>query len=69
MLAPPPCAPSVTVRRALVPAAHASDLGTKKGLKKFKEGQKVSGKVLAVDAGAPGRGAGRGRHWEVGCGS
>ena len=30
---------------------HASDLGSKKGLKKFKEGQKVAGKVLTVDTG------------------
>lgn len=40
----PPCS-------ALVPTLHATDLGTAKGLKKFKEGQKVAGKVLTVDAG------------------
>jgi len=39
---------------ALVPVLHASDLGTAKGLKKFKEGQKVAGKVLSVDTGALG---------------
>lgn len=38
--------------RALVPALHASDLGTAKGLRKFKEGQKVQGRVLSVDPGA-----------------
>ncbi|KAL4451480.1 hypothetical protein ABPG75_007142 [Micractinium tetrahymenae] len=36
--------------RALVPTLHATDLGTAKGLKKFKEGQKVAGRVLTVDA-------------------
>ncbi|PRW20900.1 RRP5-like protein [Chlorella sorokiniana] len=35
--------------RALVPVLHASDLGSAKGLKKYKEGQKVAGKVLSVD--------------------
>jgi ribosomal protein S1 len=37
--------------RALVPVLHASDLGSAKGLRKFKEGQKVEGKVLTVDPG------------------
>ena len=37
--------------RALVPVLHASDLGSAKGLGKFKEGQKVEGKVLTVDPG------------------
>jgi rRNA biogenesis protein RRP5 len=37
--------------KALVPALHMSDLGTKKGgtKGKFKEGQKVTGRVLSVD--------------------
>ena len=35
--------------RAMVPTIHMSDLGTKKAHKKFKEGQKVAGRVLAVD--------------------
>lgn len=34
-----------------MPALHASDLGTAKVLRKFKEGQKVEGKVLTVDPG------------------
>lgn len=53
--------PAPPHRSALVPVLHASDLGTAKGLKKFKEGQKVAGKVLAVDAGAGRRGHGRGQ--------
>lgn len=34
-----------------MPTLHASDLGSAKGLKKFKQGQKVAGRVLTVDPG------------------
>lgn len=36
--------------RAVVPTLHMSDLGTKKAHKRFKEGQKVAGRVVGVDA-------------------
>lgn len=36
----------------MVPTLHMSDSGTKKAHKKFKEGQKVAGRVLAVDPAA-----------------
>ena len=55
-LCPPPSAASPR-RRALVPTLHASDLGTAKGLRKYKEGQAVEGRVLTVNPGAQGRGA------------
>ncbi|KAL6772122.1 hypothetical protein ACKKBG_A29005 [Auxenochlorella protothecoides x Auxenochlorella symbiontica] len=38
--------------RALVPLIHGSDVGTKKGLRKHKLGQSVSGIVLSVQPGA-----------------
>jgi len=47
---PPNTAPQITPTiKALVPALHISDLGTKKSKGKYKEGQSVQGRVLAVD--------------------
>lgn len=50
---PPPALP-LPACRALVPVLHASDVGTQKGMRKYKEGQRVAGKVLTVDAGGRG---------------
>lgn len=38
--------------KGIVPKLHASDLGTDKGMSKFKIGQKVTGRVLQVDPSA-----------------
>ena len=41
-----------------MPVLHVSDLGSRKALRKFKEGQKVAARVLTIDAG--------GRGWMMG---
>jgi hypothetical protein len=45
---PPPTQVTPTIK-ALVPALHVSDVGSKKAKSKFKEGQVVEGRVLSVE--------------------